>query len=74
MAEKKVVVLDIRTPKEYAAGHLAGAINIVLRDAYTLNGGYLTRSEQYFTNALALKSFHNLMRYNVARWGHSTRM
>ncbi len=28
VAEKKVVVLDIRTPKEYAAGHLAGALNI----------------------------------------------
>jgi len=28
IADKKVVVLDIRTPKEYAAGHIAGATNI----------------------------------------------
>jgi phage shock protein E len=28
IAEKKVVVLDVRTPKEFAAGHIAGATNI----------------------------------------------
>lgn len=28
IASKKVVVLDVRTPKEFAAGHLAGATNI----------------------------------------------
>ncbi|MBI4327767.1 MAG: rhodanese-like domain-containing protein [Chloroflexi bacterium] len=27
-ADKKNVVLDVRTPKEYAAGHIAGALNI----------------------------------------------
>ena len=26
--EKKVVVLDVRTPKEFASGHIAGATNI----------------------------------------------
>jgi phage shock protein E len=28
MAERQVVVLDIRTPKEFAAGHIRGAINL----------------------------------------------
>lgn len=28
IAEKTVVVLDVRTPKEFAAGHIAGATNI----------------------------------------------
>jgi rhodanese-related sulfurtransferase len=33
LAEKKVVVLDIRTPEEFAAGHIAGATNINFRAA-----------------------------------------
>jgi phage shock protein E len=33
IAEKKVVVLDVRTPKEFAAGHIAGATNINFRSA-----------------------------------------
>ncbi len=28
IADKKVVVLDVRTPKEFAAGHIGGATNI----------------------------------------------
>lgn len=28
IADKKVLVLDVRTPKEFAAGHIAGATNI----------------------------------------------
>ena len=31
IAAKKVVVLDIRTPKEFAASHIAGATNINFR-------------------------------------------
>ena len=31
LAEKKPVVLDLRTPAEFAAGHIAGAVNIDFR-------------------------------------------
>ena len=33
IAEKKVVVLDVRTPEEFKAGHIAGATNINFRAA-----------------------------------------
>jgi rhodanese-related sulfurtransferase len=33
IADKKVVILDIRTPEEFAAGHIAGATNINFRAA-----------------------------------------
>ena len=33
IAEKKVVVVDLRTPEEFAAGHIAGATNINFRAA-----------------------------------------
>jgi phage shock protein E len=33
IADKKVVVLDIRTPEEFAAGHIGGATNINFRAA-----------------------------------------
>jgi rhodanese-related sulfurtransferase len=33
ISDKKVVVLDIRTPEEFAAGHIAGATNINFRAA-----------------------------------------
>lgn len=33
IADKKVVVLDVRTPKEFAAGHIAGATNINFHSA-----------------------------------------
>jgi rhodanese-related sulfurtransferase len=33
IAAKKVVVLDVRTPKEFAAGHIAGATNINFQSA-----------------------------------------
>jgi len=33
IADKKVVVLDLRTPEEFAAGHIAGATNINFRAA-----------------------------------------
>lgn len=37
-------------------------------------GGYLEKPEEYFTDPRALKDFHHLMRYIVARWGYSTRV
>lgn len=40
----------------------------------TQNGGYLDNPGQYFTDARALKSFRNLMRYMIARWGYSTKI
>lgn len=33
IAEKKATVLDLRTPEEFAAGHIAGAVNIDFLDA-----------------------------------------
>lgn len=33
VTDKKVVVLDLRTPEEFAAGHIAGATNINFRAA-----------------------------------------
>ncbi|MBN1673570.1 MAG: DUF5060 domain-containing protein [Kiritimatiellae bacterium] len=41
---------------------------------YTANGGYLRNPEDYFSDSRALDSFRKLMRYTVARWGHSTRV
>ena len=35
-------------------------------------GGYLTKPEEYFTDPRAVRSFRNLMRYIIARWGYST--
>jgi hypothetical protein len=40
----------------------------------TARGGYLDLPEEYFSNPRALRDFQNLMRYMVARWGHSTRV
>ena len=36
------------------------------------NGGYLHSPDDYFTDPRALRSFRRLMRYTIARWGHST--
>ncbi len=38
------------------------------------NGGYLKVPDDYLTDARALRSFENLMRYMVARWGYSDRI
>jgi len=35
------------------------------------NGGYLTLPDEYFSDPRAMKSFRQLMRYIVARWGYS---
>ena len=31
MKEKKVIVLDVRTPQEFAAGHIPGSTNLNIR-------------------------------------------
>lgn len=38
------------------------------------NGGYLENPEDYFSDPRAVRDFQNLMRYMIARWGHSTRI
>ena len=35
-------------------------------------GGYLKSPDDYFTDPRALHAFRRLMRYTIARWGHST--
>ena len=35
-------------------------------------GGFLESPNDYFTDPRALKSFRNLVRYDIARWGYST--
>jgi hypothetical protein len=36
-----------------------------------VNGGYLNKPEQYFSDPRAIQTFLNLMRYMIARWGYS---
>jgi hypothetical protein len=40
----------------------------------TANGGWLNDPFLYFTDEKAVKSFLDLMRYTIARWGYSTRV
>jgi len=35
------------------------------------NGGYLDSPKRYFDDPRAIQDFQNLMRYKIARWGHS---
>jgi len=48
ISEKKVVVLDIRTPTEFAAGHIAGATNLDFRaKQFDQSVAALDRSKTY---------------------------
>ena len=38
------------------------------------NGGYLENPDLFFSDPRAMKDFHNMMRYSIARWGYSTRI
>ncbi len=46
--DPKIVVVDLRTPKEFAAGHIKGAININMNDkAFAAKLGKLDRKKTY---------------------------
>lgn len=46
--DPKIVVIDLRTPKEYAAGHIKGAININMQDKnFSAKLGKLDRKKTY---------------------------
>lgn len=48
IAEKKATVLDIRTPEEFAEGHIPGAVNIdFMDDDFTKKIGALDKSKTY---------------------------
>ena len=51
MAARDVCILDVRSPDEYAAGHLEGALNVPLDDlrAYTRTLGPDTKIVTYCT-------------------------
>lgn len=49
LKEKDIVVLDIRTPREYNASHIKGAININFYDpSFADNLKKLDRNKKYF--------------------------
>lgn len=68
IADGKVVVLDVRTPAEYAAGHLAGAKLVDFRAAdFATNLARLDREQPYLLHCAsgrrstaALKVFEEL--------------
>ena len=68
IASKKVVVLDIRTPEEFAAGHIAGATNINFNSpdfakaisGLSTNKTYLVHCASGNRSTQALKTFKKL--------------
>ena len=49
-----VVVLDVRTPEEYAAGHISGAVNIDVNDpTFARRVAALERSGRYLVHCSA---------------------
>jgi rhodanese-related sulfurtransferase len=51
IAEKKATVLDIRTPEEFAAGHIAGAVNIDFNaEGFDQKIGALDKSKTYIVH------------------------
>ncbi|MES2571491.1 MAG: rhodanese-like domain-containing protein [Verrucomicrobiota bacterium] len=54
LAQKKVVVLDLRTPEEFASGHIAGARNIDFNGAdFKEKIGALDKSQSYVVHCAA---------------------
>ena len=72
-AEKTLVVIDVRTPKEFAAGHLAGATNIDYKGKDFLpqlekldrNKHYLIYCQSGWRSGAAMKRFKKLGFTNV---------
>jgi len=54
VVEKKVVIIDVRTPKEFNEGHIAGATNIDFRaEDFGKRIGQLDRSKTYLVHCAA---------------------
>ena len=54
VAEKKVVVLDVRTPEEFKEGHITGATNIDFRATdFQKRIGELDKSKTYLVHCAA---------------------
>ena len=54
VTDKKVVVLDVRTPKEYETGHIAGAKNVDFNAAdFEKKVAGLDRSKRYLVHCAA---------------------
>jgi phage shock protein E len=62
-SNKKLVILDVRTPEEFSAGHIKNAINIDIRqadafskiDKLNKNGTYLVHCRTYHRSTTAVK-------------------
>jgi len=54
IAAKKVIVLDVRTSAEFAAGHIGGATNLDFRDKdFKANIAKLPKDKNYLVNCAA---------------------
>jgi phage shock protein E len=71
VAEKKATVLDIRTPAEFAAGHIAGAVNVdFLGGDFDAKLGALDKSKTYVVHcASGGRSGRSLPKLEAAKFG-----
>mgnify|MGYP000511492501 CR=1 FL=1 len=54
VSDKKAIILDVRTPEEYAAGHIPGAVNInINNDEFAKKVALLDRSKTYVVHCAA---------------------
>ncbi|MDN5202532.1 rhodanese-like domain-containing protein [Fulvivirgaceae bacterium BMA10] len=52
--DKNMVVLDVRTPEEFAAGHIEGAVNINIQDKnFPKKVGELDKTKSYIVHCAA---------------------